>query len=116
MLSFVMTQWYELQNQNEQACSFNGNGTVNPSAAPNVSAVNAAASSCLASATGVSTPSAPAGSTPSPVSQGSGSGGGSNGNRPSNGMSFRLGDSMHGLVGFMLMIATGVVGGIFTLA
>lgn len=55
-LSFVMSEWYELNNRDPQACSFSGNGTVNSSAA---SAATAAASSCIASASATFVPSAP---------------------------------------------------------
>lgn len=61
MLSFVMSEYYEANNRNAQACSFAGNGTVNPLAPTSVSAANAAATSCLASASAVFTPTAPAG-------------------------------------------------------
>jgi len=47
-LSYVMSEYYELNNRNSQACSFAGNGTVN-SSAPSASAANAAASSCISS-------------------------------------------------------------------
>ncbi|KAF8167834.1 Glucanosyltransferase-domain-containing protein [Crassisporium funariophilum] len=59
-LSFVMSQYYEANNRNVQACSFSGNGTVNPLAPPSVTAANAAASSCIANPGAVFTPSAPA--------------------------------------------------------
>lgn len=41
-LSFIFTQYYLGSNKNAQACSFNGNGTINPLAPPAVSAANAA--------------------------------------------------------------------------
>ena len=49
-LSFIMSEWYELNNHDGQACSFAGNGTVNPLAPSTVSAANAAASSCVPNA------------------------------------------------------------------
>jgi len=45
-LSYVMSQYYEANKRNAQACSFAGNGTVNPHASSSVSAV-AVASSCI---------------------------------------------------------------------
>ncbi|KAK2461692.1 hypothetical protein APHAL10511_006155 [Amanita phalloides] len=48
-LSYVMSLYYGLNNHNPQACSFAGNGTVNPNAPSSNSAANAAASSCIPS-------------------------------------------------------------------
>lgn len=45
-LSYVMSQYYEANKRNAQACSFAGNGTVNPHASSSVSAI-AVASSCI---------------------------------------------------------------------
>lgn len=70
-LSFVMSEWYELNNHNGQACSFAGNGTVNPLAPSTVSAANAAASSCVSNPGATFVPSAP--STPSGTSSSGGS-------------------------------------------
>ncbi|KAJ7895556.1 1,3-beta-glucanosyltransferase [Mycena olivaceomarginata] len=56
-LSYVMSQYYELQHRVNTACSFRGNATINANAKPNLLA-SAAASSCIPSAA-VFTPSAP---------------------------------------------------------
>jgi hypothetical protein len=56
-LSYVMSEFYELNNRNPQSCSFAGNGTVNPSA-PAASAVNASASSCISSPSATFVPTA----------------------------------------------------------
>jgi len=66
-LSFVMSEWYELNNHNGQACSFAGNGTVNPLAPSTVSAANAAASSCVSNPGATFVPTAPS-TTSSPTS------------------------------------------------
>ncbi|KAF8641104.1 hypothetical protein AX17_000747 [Amanita inopinata Kibby_2008] len=58
-LSYVMSQYYELNNRNPQACSFAGNGTVNPLAPSSVSAANAAASSCIPNPGATFVPTAP---------------------------------------------------------
>jgi len=56
-LSYVMSEFYELNNRNPQSCSFAGNGTVNPSA-PSASAVNASASACISSPSATFVPTA----------------------------------------------------------
>ncbi|KAF8193250.1 Glucanosyltransferase-domain-containing protein [Mycena galopus ATCC 62051] len=56
-LSYVMSQYFELNHYVNVACSFDGNGTVNANAPTGILAT-AAASSCIPSAT-VFTPSAP---------------------------------------------------------
>ncbi|KAG6814048.1 hypothetical protein H0H92_003898 [Tricholoma furcatifolium] len=60
MLSYAMSDYYQLENRNAQACSFAGNGTINSSAPTSASAANAAASSCLANPSATFVPSAPA--------------------------------------------------------
>jgi len=72
-LAYVMSQYYEVNSRNAQACDFAGNGTVN-SVTPTVSA-SAVASSCFANNVAVFTPSAPAtsGSSPTSTSKGNGS-------------------------------------------
>jgi len=57
-LSFVMSEYYESQKRNGIACSFAGNGTVNPLASTSVSAANAAASSCISDPAATFTPTA----------------------------------------------------------
>jgi len=58
-LSYVMTEYYQLQKNNPQACSFGGNGTVYSSAPSASSAAAAAESSCLANPSSTFVPSAP---------------------------------------------------------
>ncbi|KAK7046521.1 1,3-beta-glucanosyltransferase [Favolaschia claudopus] len=69
-LSYVMSQFYELNNRVDAACSFSGNATANPKANPSILA-SAAASSCMPSPR-VFTPSPPPVLVP-------GAGGGGNG-------------------------------------
>ncbi|KAF7350284.1 1,3-beta-glucanosyltransferase [Mycena venus] len=56
-LSYVMSQYYELNHRVNAACSFSGNATINASAKPSLLAA-AAASSCIPSPA-IFTPSAP---------------------------------------------------------
>jgi len=56
-LSFVMSEWYTLNNNQEVACSFGGNGTVNQAASS--TAPDAAASSCIANPSSTFVPTAP---------------------------------------------------------
>jgi len=63
-LSYVMSLYYELNNYNPQACSFAGNGTVNPNAPTNASAANAAASSCISNPSATFVPTGAGTSTP----------------------------------------------------
>lgn len=58
-LSYVMSQYYEANKRNAQACSFAGNGTVNPHASSSVSAV-AVASSCISNPSATFAPTAAA--------------------------------------------------------
>ncbi|KAF8139839.1 carbohydrate-binding module family 43 protein/Glycoside hydrolase family 72 protein [Boletus edulis] len=106
MLSWVMTQYYLANNDNAQACSFGGNGTVNAHAPSSSSAANAAASSCLASATGTSVPTLPSGS-----SAGSS---GSSGSTPGTSGAAALDTNVFASVLMVVMI--GVVSGIWALA
>ena len=55
LLSLIMSEYFEAQKRDPQACSFAGNGTVNPNASSSSNA-SAAASSCLASVTGAQVP------------------------------------------------------------
>jgi hypothetical protein len=70
-LSYVMSEWYELNAHNAQACSFAGNGTVNPLAASTTSAANTAATSCLANFAATFVPTTPAGGSASGTGSGS---------------------------------------------
>ncbi|EAU90116.1 1,3-beta-glucanosyltransferase [Coprinopsis cinerea okayama7 len=72
-LSYVMSQYYESQDRNPQACSFSGNGTVNDAASPTESA-EALASSCISNPDATFVPPRPSGT------GGSSSGGGSGNN------------------------------------
>ncbi|EIW86348.1 glycoside hydrolase family 72 protein [Coniophora puteana RWD-64-598 SS2] len=105
MLSYVMSEYYTLQNSNAQACYFAGNGTVNSYAPSGTSGLSAASSSCLASATSVFTPSATGGSSSG------GSGGGSSGN---SGGAISLEDP-RALAGLGVMLAVGLMSGVWTL-
>lgn len=108
-LSFVMSLYYESQNRNAQACSFAGNGTVNKASTASASAV---ASSCLASATGVSTPSTPANN---PGSASTGASGSTSSNKSGATPVALFGDS-RALLGVFLMVVVSVVGGFLSLA
>ncbi|KIJ68813.1 carbohydrate-binding module family 43 protein [Hydnomerulius pinastri MD-312] len=111
-LSWVMSEYYLSMNNNAQACSFGGNGTVNSKAPSTVNGANSAASSCLASATGTSVPTLPAGgSTSSGGGSGSGSSGGSGGTtNAASTLDART------LVGVATLMVAGVVSGLWTLA
>lgn len=108
-LSFVMSLYYESQNRNAQACSFAGNGTVNKAS---TAAASAVASSCLASATGVSTPSTPANN---PGSASTGASGSTSSNKSGATPVALFGDS-RALLGVFLMVVVSVVGGFLSLA
>jgi hypothetical protein len=53
-----MSEYYEANARNPQACSFAGNGTVNSAAPSSVTAANAAASSCLSNPSATFVPTA----------------------------------------------------------
>ena len=110
LLSFVMSEYYEANKRNAQACSFSGNGTVNTKASTASSATQVA-SSCLSSATGTFVPSAPSSGSGSTTS-GSGSKSGS-----SHGAATAIvsGD-VRALLGVFLMFAISVAGGLLSLA
>ncbi|KAA1468466.1 carbohydrate-binding module family 43 protein/Glycoside hydrolase family 72 protein [Dentipellis sp. KUC8613] len=109
-LSFVMSQYYEATNRNAQSCDFSGNATVNANAPSSVSAANSVASSCLASATGTSVPTAPASAGGSSSSGTSGQQGGKSSNTANAATSYVLGDA-RGLIGvavsFAVMLGSG---------
>lgn len=109
-LSFVMSLYYESQNRNAQACSFAGNGTENKASTASASAV---ASSCLASATGVSTPSTPA--TVNNPGSTSTSGSGSQSSNSSGATTAVLFSDSRALLGVFLMAVVSVVGGFLSL-
>jgi 1,3-beta-glucanosyltransferase GAS1 len=103
-LSFVMSEYYEANNRNPQACSFSGNGTVNPLASSSVSA-SAVASSCISNAAAVFTPSAP-------TTTGGGSSSTSSGHT---GGSVSLVGSLDAIVGMSVMAIIGVMTAVWTL-
>jgi len=82
-LSYVMSEYYELNNRDGQACSFAGNGSVNPLAPSGVSAANAAATSCVSNPGATFVPTAPTAASGS--GSGSSSNGGSSGPSPTQG-------------------------------
>jgi hypothetical protein len=106
-LSFVMSEYYEANKRNAQACSFGGNGTVNSKAS--TASASAVASSCLASATGTNVPTAP-----SSVSQ-AGSASASSSGKKGAATAVLVGDS-RALLGVFLMVAVSVAGGLLSLA
>ncbi|KAJ7456634.1 1,3-beta-glucanosyltransferase [Mycena latifolia] len=73
-LSYVFSQYFELNGRQASACSFDGNGVVN-AAAPSETAI-AAATSCIASPSAVFTPSLSATAPAKAGSNGTGSGSG----------------------------------------
>ncbi|TFK76746.1 hypothetical protein BDN72DRAFT_753554 [Pluteus cervinus] len=113
-LSYVMSEYYEANSRNAQACSFAGNGTVN-AAASSSSPATAAASSCISNPTAVFTVSAlpsgaPAGSSAQQTGAGSGkpgSGGGGSNNAATS-------TNAQTLMGLTLVTLTAVVGGVLT--
>jgi hypothetical protein len=107
-LSFVMSEFYEANNRDPQACSFSGNGTVNPNAPSSASAANAAASSCLSNPTATFIPSAPSGG-------GSSTSSGSKPSRSNGAATLLIGDSKS-LLAWSLMVIVSVMGALWTLA
>jgi len=106
-LSYVMSQYYQLNNRDGQACSFAGNGTVNPLAPSSISAADAAASSCIANPSATFVPSAPA------STGGSNSGGSSSGK--GNGAVNLIGNN-NALVGMTVMALLSIASAVWTLA
>ncbi|GLB36499.1 putative splits internally a 1,3-beta-glucan molecule and transfers the newly generated reducing end (the donor) to the non- reducing end of another 1,3-beta-glucan molecule (the acceptor) forming a 1,3-beta linkage, resulting in the elongation of 1,3-beta-glucan chains in the cell wall [Lyophyllum shimeji] len=111
-LSYVMSQNYQLNNRNAVACSFAGNGTVNPLAPSTNAAADAAASSCIANPSATFVPSAPASSGGS--SSGNGASGGSSAGS-GNGAVNLTGDS-NALVGMTVMALLSIASAVWTLA
>jgi hypothetical protein len=108
-LSYIMSQYYEVNGRNAQACSFAGNGTVNPLAPSSVSAANSAASSCVSNPAATFTPTAPAGSSGGSAASASASGKKHNGA----GALFIDGSA---LVGMGAMAVVGIASAMWTLA
>ncbi|KAI6010180.1 carbohydrate-binding module family 43 protein/Glycoside hydrolase family 72 protein [Pisolithus marmoratus] len=108
MLSYVMSEYYNANNDNPQSCSFGGNGTVNTNAK---SAPTSAASSCLATATGTFVPTLPSGvASTTPTGAGSSGGSGSS----SGGASIATLDARV-FFGVSVLVATSIVSGVLTL-
>ncbi|KAI0063185.1 glycoside hydrolase family 72 protein [Artomyces pyxidatus] len=110
-LSYVMSEYFEANNRDPQACSFAGNGTVNPAAVSSVSA-SQVASSCLSTATGTFVPVAPS---PTGGSSSQSSGGSSPSHSAGAATALLTSDS-RGLMGVALMFAISIAGGIWSLA
>lgn len=98
-----MSEYYESNNRNPQACSFSGNGTVNTLASSSVSA-SAVASSCISNAAAVFTPSAP-----------TTTGGSSSTSSGHKGGSVSLVGSLDAIVGMSVMAIIGVMTAVWTL-
>ncbi|KAH9046433.1 carbohydrate-binding module family 43 protein/Glycoside hydrolase family 72 protein [Lactarius hengduanensis] len=110
-LSFAMSEYYEANKRDPQACSFSGNGTVNGKASSSSNAT-VVASSCLASATGTHVPTAPSSAT-NPGSSSSGSS--SSSSTPGAATTILVSDT-RALLGVFLMFAVSVAGGLLSLA
>jgi len=108
-LSYVMSNYYQLNNRNGQACSFAGNGTVNPLAPSSISAADAAASSCISNPSATFVPSAPANT------GGSSSGSGASGSSAGSGAVSLIGDN-NALLGMTVMALVSIASAVWTLA
>jgi 1,3-beta-glucanosyltransferase GAS1 len=106
-LSYTMSKFYELQNRNQQACSFAGNGTVNANAPSSASAADSAASSCINNPSATFTPSS-APSQASSSSSGGNNGNGSSGGSRSDGSSVQPG-ALFGVVGMAVAALSSAV-------
>jgi len=106
LLSLAMSEYFEAESRNPQACSFGGNGTVNAKASSSSNA-SAVASSCLASATGTQVPTAPS----SGNSSGSSSGSGSKSSSTHSAATTVPVSDVRALLGVFLMLAISVAGG-----
>ena len=109
-LSFVMTQFYEVTDENAASCNFAGNATINSKAPTNTNQLNSAVSACLANTDVTFTPTAPA-------SDGSSSSGsGSSSTSSSLGMSSFLANLKAGALGAAVLLLSTVATGFWTLA
>lgn len=110
-LSYVMSEYYQLNNNDARACSFAGNGTVNSAAPSTPSAANAAASSCLANPSATFVPSAP--------SNTAGGGGGGGTSRPTsssvNNAALGLTGNYNALFGMVALGAVTIASAVWTL-
>jgi len=100
-----MSLYYEANRKNAQACSFSGNGTVNPNPPSSASAANAAASSCISNPGSVFTPS------PAPSTTGKTQ---SSGTSKPSGAAASLFEGP--LLGLTMTVVVALLGGLWTLA
>ncbi|KAI0252696.1 glycoside hydrolase family 72 protein [Lactifluus subvellereus] len=118
-LSFAMSEWYEANKRNPQACSFAGNGTVN-SRASTASSAAQVVNSCLAAATSTFVPTEPtviplpSGSPNKPGSPSS-SGSGSQSSSTRGAASTVLVSDARTLLGVFLMLAISAAGGLLSM-
>ncbi|ESK98183.1 glycoside hydrolase family 72 protein [Moniliophthora roreri MCA 2997] len=105
-LSYVMSEFYEASNRDGQACSFSGNGTVNPLAPSSAAAANAAASSCISNPSSTFIPSGPSGS----------AGGGSSSSGSGNNGAVALVGNKNAIFGMVGVIVVGALSAVWTLA
>ncbi|RXW23863.1 hypothetical protein EST38_g2014 [Candolleomyces aberdarensis] len=118
-LSYIMSQYYEAEGRNAQACDFAGNGTVNSGS---TAAAAAAASSCIASPSATFVPSAPPtlsgggpASTNTRTSGGNNGNGGNSGNSNNNSGAVSLVAATNALIGVAAMGFVGVASAVWTL-
>ncbi|KAF8155936.1 glycoside hydrolase family 72 protein [Crassisporium funariophilum] len=107
--TYVMSQYYDANNRNVQACSFSGNGTVNPNAPSSAGAASAAASSCISNPGAIFTPTTPA-TTKGPASTNKGGSGGN-----TTGAASALANPS-ALIGMTVTALLSVMGAVWTLA
>ncbi|KAI9431431.1 carbohydrate-binding module family 43 protein/Glycoside hydrolase family 72 protein [Lactarius indigo] len=112
-LSFAMSEYFEANKRDPQACSFSGNGTVNAKASSS-STATVVASSCLATATGTHVPTAPS-SASNPGSTSSKGSGSSSSSTPGAATTVLVSD-VRALLGVFLVLAVSVAGGLLSLA
>ncbi|TFK57653.1 glycoside hydrolase family 72 protein [Heliocybe sulcata] len=104
-LSYIMSEYYEHSNKNQDACSFGGNGTIHTTS----NSAAAVASSCISNPSATFTPSAPATASGSSASHSSGSSG--SGSHSGAVASF----DPRAIFGLGLMVVVSAVGGVATL-
>jgi len=104
-----MSEYYERNNRNPQACSFAGNGTVNSNPSDTAFTATSAASSCISSSEATFTPTAPTGS---PNSGSSSGGDGNDSGRVNNGAAALI--NIQPLSGVVIMAMISILGGIWS--
>ncbi|KIY49125.1 hypothetical protein FISHEDRAFT_41976 [Fistulina hepatica ATCC 64428] len=109
--SYVMSEWYEIESQNAEACAFAGNGTVNSAAASGVSAISAAETSCIPSPEAAFTPT----SVGTTSSSGSTSGSGSSSGSSNGAVMGSAGPLPQTIFGIFVTVLFTIAGGIWTL-